>query len=94
MDILEIEIDKCISHEEVYEYVNELTMFFQLLKPCKFDIDKIVVEIEGFFYELCFPTNEIKKYKNSHVNNSVKENLLQFYLNAIQLFHIEIVEMK
>lgn len=74
---IEIEIDKCISHEEVYEYVNELTVFFQLLKPCKFDIDKIVVEIEGFFYELCFPTNEIK-YKNSHVNNSVKENLLQF----------------
>lgn len=74
---IEIEIDKCISYEEVYDYVNELTMFFQLLKPCKFDIDKIVVEIEGFFYGLCFPTNEIK-YKDSHVNNSVKENLLQF----------------
>lgn len=74
---IEIEMDKCISYEEVYDYVNELTIFFQLLKPCKFDIDKIVVEIEGFFYELCCPTNEIK-YKDSHVNNSVKENLLQF----------------
>lgn len=74
---IEIEMDKCISYEEVYDYVNELTIFFQLLKPCKFDIDKITVEIEGFFYELCCPTNEIK-YKDSHVNNSVKENLLQF----------------
>ena len=74
---IEIEMDKCISYEEVYDYVNELTIFFQLLKPCKFDIDKITVEIEGVFYELCCPTNEIK-YKDSHVNNSVKENLLQF----------------
>ena len=74
---IEIEMDKCISYEEVYDYVNEITIFFQLLKPCKFDIDKIAVEIEGFFYELCCPTNEIK-YKDSHVNNSVKENLLQF----------------
>lgn len=74
---IEIEMDKCISYEEVYDYVNELTIFFQLLKPCKFDIDKIAVEIEGFFYELCCPTNEIK-YKDSYVNNSVKENLLQF----------------
>lgn len=74
---IEIEMDKCISYEEVYDYLNELTIFFQLLKPCKFDIDKIAVEIEGFFYELCCPTNEIK-YKDSYVNNSVKENLLQF----------------
>lgn len=74
---IEIKMDKCISYEDVYDYVYELTMYFQLLKPCKFDINKIVVEIEESFYELWFPKNEIK-YKDSHINNSVKENILDF----------------
>lgn len=78
---IEIEMDKYISYEEVYEYVNELTIFLQLLKPCKFDIDKVVVEIDKTFYELCFSTNEIK-YKDSYVNSSVKEDIMEFLLKC------------
>lgn len=52
-------------------------MFLQLLRPCKFRIDKIVVEINKTFFELCIPMNEIK-YTSSHVDNSVKEDLMQF----------------
>lgn len=74
---VEIEMDKSIGYEEVYEYVNELTIFFQLLKPYRFNIDKVVVEINKTFFELCIPMNEIK-YNSSHVNSSVKDDLLQF----------------
>lgn len=74
---IEINLDKDIVYEEVYEYVNELIVFFQLLKPCKFSIDKVVVEINKTFFELCIPMNEIK-YNSSYVDNSVKEDLLQF----------------
>ncbi len=74
---IEIGLAESISYEEVYDYVYELTMYFQLLKPCKFDINKILVEIEESFHELWLPINEIK-YKDSHISNSVKENVLDF----------------
>ncbi len=74
---IEVNLTKNIVYEEVYEYVNELIMFLQLLRPCKFRIDKIVVEINKTFFELCIPMNEIK-YTSSHVDNSVKEDLMQF----------------
>ena len=74
---IEIDLNKNIGYEEVYEYVNELIMFLQLLRPCKFRIDKIVVEINKTFFELCIPMNEIK-YTSTHVDNSVKEDLMQF----------------
>ena len=74
---IEINLDKNIGYEEVYEYVNELILFLQLLKPCKFNIDKVEVEINKTFFELRVPIYEIK-YNTSHVHNSVKEDLLQF----------------
>lgn len=74
---IEIDLNKSIRYEEVHEYVNEIIMFFQLLKPCKFSIDKVLVEINKNFFELCIPINDIN-YKNSYVDNSVKDNLLQF----------------
>lgn len=74
---IEVNLNKNIRYEEVYEYVNELIMFLQLLRPCKFRIDKIVVEINKNFFELCIPMNEIK-YTSSHVDNSIKEDLMQF----------------
>ena len=74
---IEVDLNKNIGYEEVYEYVNELIMFIQLLRPCKFRIDKIVVEMNKTFFELRSPMNEIK-YISSHVDNSVKEDLMQF----------------
>lgn len=81
---IEIEMDECICYEEVYEYINELIMFFQLLKPCKFNIDKIEVEMDKSQYELCFPVNEIK-CKDTYVNNSVTDDLLQFLFKCYRI---------
>ena len=78
---VEIEIDECIDYKDVYNYVNELTMYFQLLKPCKFHISKIRVEIEQKYYGLWLPIREID-YKNSYVDNSVTGNLSEFLLNC------------
>ncbi len=74
---IDINLNKSISYEEVYEYINELIMFCQLLKPCKFIIDRVLVEINKIFFEICIPIKDID-YKNSYVDNSVKDNLLQF----------------
>ena len=51
---IEIEMDNCINYEDIYNYVQELIIYFQLLKPCKFNINKIVVEIEKLYYGFCF----------------------------------------
>lgn len=74
---IEIGLDECINYKDIHDYVYELTMYFQLLKPCKFNINKIMVEINNFFYEVWLPNNELK-YKNSYVDNSVNENVLDF----------------
>lgn len=74
---IEINLNRNIMYEDVLEYVDELIMFFQLLKPCKFSIDKVMVEINKTFFELCIPMDDIK-YKTSYIKNSVKEDLLQF----------------
>ena len=78
---IEVNLEEKIEYEEVYEYVKELIMFLQLLKPCKFRVDKIVVDINKTFFELCIPMNEIK-YTSLHVNNSVKVDLMQFLFNC------------
>ena len=74
---IEINLNRNIMYEDVFEYVDELIMFFQLLKPCKFSIDKVMVEINKTFFELCIPMDDIK-YKTSYIKNSVKEDFLQF----------------
>ena len=78
---IEVNLEEKIEYKEVYEYVKELIMFLQLLKPCKFKVDKIVVDINKTFFELCIPINEIK-YTSLHVNNSVTVDLMQFLFNC------------
>ena len=77
---IEIEMDNCINYEDIYNYVQEL-IYFQLLKPCKFNINKIVVEIEKLYYGFCLPINEMN-YKNSYVEKSVTNDVLEFLLNC------------
>lgn len=78
---IEIEMDNCINYEDIYNYVQELIIYFQLLKPCKFNINKIVVEIEKLYYGFCLPINEMN-YKNSYVEKSVTNDVLGFLLNC------------
>lgn len=78
---IEIEMDNCINYEDIYNYVQELIIYFQLLKPCKFNINKIVVEIEKLYYGFCLPINEMN-YKNSYVEKSVTNDVLEFLLNC------------
>ncbi len=81
---IEIETEQCINYKDVYNYVNELTIYFQLLKPCKFNINKIMVEIEKKYFGLCIPIKEIN-YKNSYVESSVNDDLSKFLLNCYNL---------
>lgn len=78
---IEIEMDNCINYKDIYNYVQELIIYFQLLKPCKFNINKIVVEIEKLYYGFCLPINEMN-YKNSYVEKSVTNDVLEFLLNC------------
>lgn len=78
---IEIEMNNCINYEDIYNYVQELIIYFQLLKPCRFNINKIVVEIEKSYYGFCIPIDETN-YKNSYVDSSVTNNILEFLLNC------------
>lgn len=78
---IEISLKEEIDYEEVYSYVNELIMYFQLLRPGKFIIDKIMVNIYNDYFELCLPVHKIK-YNTSYVVNSVKDKLLPFLYNC------------
>ena len=78
---IDIEMDNCINYEDIYNYVQELIIYFQLLKPFKFNINKIVVEIEKLYYGFCLPINEMN-YKNSYVEKSVTNDVLEFLLNC------------
>lgn len=78
---IEIELNKCINYEDIYNYVKELIIYFQLLKPGKFNINKVVVEIEKSYYGFCLPIDEMN-YKKSYIDSSVKNNVLEFLLNC------------
>ena len=43
---VEIDLQENIECIDVYDYINELTIYFQLLKPGKFKIDKIIVKVD------------------------------------------------
>ena len=74
---LELELKDGIYYDEIYDYVEELTMYFQLLRPNKFIINKILVGINDVYYGLWIPISEIK-YKNSYVKISVDDKLEDF----------------
>lgn len=78
---VEIEFKEYISYDNVYDYVKELMIYFQLLKPYKFYINKMSVEIEGYYYGLWIQTNEIN-YKDSYIESSVNDSINGFLLNC------------
>ena len=74
---IELELNEEINYEEVYGYIQELTMYFQLLRPNKFIINQILVEIKDVYYGLWIPIKEIS-YKNSYVKTSVDDKLVDY----------------
>lgn len=78
---IEIELNDNINYDDTNNYVYELMNYFQLIKPCKFKINKILVEIEKKYYALYLPITEIE-YVTSYVENSVDDNLSKFLLNC------------
>lgn len=74
---VEIEVRNCINLDDVYQYVSELIIYFQLLKPCKFDIDEIFVEIDNHRFGVCMPITKVDKSKY-HKNTSVEDGICNF----------------
>ena len=81
---VEIDLQENIECIDVYDYINELTIYFQLLKPGKFKIDKIIVKVDEQYCGLVIPIRAIN-YKNSYIDNSVNDALLDFLLNCYNL---------
>lgn len=81
---IEIETEEGLNYKNVGDYIKELIIYFQLLKPNKMYINKILVEIDNKYYGLMVPTEEVK-YKNSYIEKSVKDGLAQFLLNCYHL---------
>lgn len=78
---VEIEVDQYINYQEVYNYVNELIIYLQLLKPCKFNINKIMVQVNEKYSGLSLPIKEID-YKDSNIDSSVNDDITNFLLNC------------
>jgi len=78
---IEIDNEKDIDYKDVGDYIRELIIYFQLLKPNKMDINKILVEINNKYYALKVPIDDVK-YNNMYIDKSVKEDLSQFLFNC------------
>ena len=78
---IEIDTKNNIDYTDVYSYLNELIIYFQLLKPNKFKIDKIMVKVDKQYRGLFIPIRELN-YKNSYIDNSVKDSLEDFLFNC------------
>ena len=78
---IELKTDKLINYDDVSNYVMELMIYLQLLKPNKLLINKITVKIDDNYYGLMVPIEELK-YKSSHIENSVEDNLSKFLLKC------------
>ncbi len=74
---VEIEVSRRINYYDVYDYIRELMVYIQLLRPDKMIINKISVCIDDVYYEYCLPIKELK-YNDSYVEKSTNDNFLIF----------------
>lgn len=81
---VEIEISKRINYYDVYEYIRELMIYIQLLRPDKMIINKICVFIDDAYYEYFLPLREVK-YTDSYVEKSVKDDFFVFLSKCYDL---------
>lgn len=81
---LEIVLDDVISCDDVYDYIREIMIYLQLLRPDKLIIDKVQVSINDFYYELNIPMKKID-YNGTHIFNSVSDELKSFFQKCYNL---------
>ena len=74
---IEIELSRRVKYTDIYAYVYEIMVFMQLLRPGKFRIDRMVVDVDGdeydFFILLLKP-----KYTDKPVEYSSRMDMLEF----------------
>lgn len=70
-------IDK-INCDDVFDYIYELIIYLQLLRPNKLIIEKVKVFINGTYYELCCPKMNELKYSDKYICNSVSDEFSNF----------------
>lgn len=81
---VEIEVSKRINYYDAYDYIRELMVYIQLLRPDKMTINKISVCIDEIYYDYFLPIREIK-YNDSYVAKSVDDNFLTYLSKCYEL---------
>ena len=75
---LEIILEDVINCDDVYDYIREIMIYLQLLRPDKLIIDKVQVFVNDFYYELNIPIKKLD-YNGAHIFNSVSDELKNFF---------------
>ena len=74
---IEIELSRRVKYTDIYSYVYEIMVFMQLLRPGKFLIDRIVVDVDGGEYD--FSIRLLKPdYTDRPVELSSRMDMLEF----------------
>ena len=74
---IEIETMRKINYCDINDYIKELLIYFQLLRPNKLEINKISIFINETFYGYNFMYDNID-YNDSYIDKSVNDDLLEF----------------
>ena len=74
---IEIETMRKINYCDINDYIKELLIYFQLLRPNKLEINKISIFINETFYGYNFMYDSIN-YNDSYIDKSVNDDLLEF----------------
>lgn len=74
---IEIDLKEFIRYEDVYDYMYELIIYFQLLKPNKFIVDQILVGMNNNYYGIFIPIEKVD-YRRNYIPSSVKDDISEF----------------
>lgn len=82
-EYIEIELDKAVKYSDIYNYVKEIMIYFQLLKPEKFKIDEIKVETNSRYFGFSMPFEKIE-IKENYVGCSLNVKLVEYLKNCYE----------
>ena len=74
---IEVEVFRRVDYSKVFEYMYELMIFMQLFCPSKFEIDRIMVQVDNTYYDFFTLLNK-PKYVDKHIPYSTSIDLLEF----------------
>lgn len=81
---LEIVLNKKINYYDIYDYIKEVVVYLQLIRPNKLKIDKITAFIDNTYYELNIPISELE-YNDKYISNSVSIDFIEFLTRCYYL---------